>query len=83
MAQARLRFAGSTGLSDLEQRCLRLYGAGWTRTEISEIARVSRRTVGATLTVAKEKLGARSLAHAALLLGAVPAIPEPIGEPAG
>jgi hypothetical protein len=31
--------------------------------------RVSPRTVGAMLTVAKEKLGARSLAHAAVLLG--------------
>lgn len=67
MAQARLR-AQPTGLSNLEAKCLRLYGAGWSRDEISKAARVSRRTVGAALTVAKEKLGARTLAHAALLL---------------
>jgi DNA-binding CsgD family transcriptional regulator len=59
-------------LSELEIRCLRLYGAGWTRIEISGMARVSQRTVGASLTVAKEKLGARSLAHAAMLLGPGP-----------
>jgi DNA-binding CsgD family transcriptional regulator len=68
MAQARLPFSDPTGLSELEARCLRLYGAGWSRDEISRLARVSRRTVGAALTVAKEKLGARTLAHAALLL---------------
>jgi len=72
MAEARLRFSGPTGLSDLETRCLRLYGAGWSRAEISGMARVSPRTVGTTLTVAKEKLGARSLAHAAMLLGVDP-----------
>lgn len=69
MPEARFRSDASIGLSDLERRCLRLYGAGLNRTEISEMARVSRRTVGATLTVAKEKLGAKSLAHAALILG--------------
>src|SRR5207249_2724158 len=68
MAQPRLPIARHIGLSELEARCLRLYGAGCTREEISNAARVSRRTVGAVLTVAKEKLGARSLAHAALLL---------------
>jgi len=68
MSQARLPVADRTGLSELEARCLRLYGAGWNRDEISKRARVSRRTVGATLTVAKEKLGARTLAHAAMLL---------------
>ena len=77
MAQARMRFGGFNGLSDLEVRCLRLYGAGWTRVEISAVARVSPRTVGATLTVAKEKLGARSLAHAAMLLGAEPGSGKP------
>jgi DNA-binding CsgD family transcriptional regulator len=68
MAQPRLRFADPASLSELETCCLRLYGAGWNRDEISKVARVSRRTVGATLTIAKEKLGARTLAHAALLL---------------
>jgi DNA-binding CsgD family transcriptional regulator len=68
MAQARLPVADPIGLSDLEARCLRLYGAGWNRDEISKMARVSRRTVGAALTIAKEKLGARTLANAALIL---------------
>jgi DNA-binding CsgD family transcriptional regulator len=71
MAQARLPVADPIGLSELEARCLRLYGAGWNRDEISRIARVSRRTVGAALTIAKEKLGARTLAHAALLLSSL------------
>ena len=71
MAHARLPVGNPVGLSELETRCLRLYGAGWTRDEISRMARVSRRTVGTALTVAKEKLGARTLAHAALLLSAV------------
>jgi len=72
MAQPRLPVADPAGLSELEARCLRLYGAGWNRDEISTMARVSRRTVGWALTVAKEKLGARTLAHAALLLSALP-----------
>jgi len=68
VAEARLRTNSSTQLSQLEERCLRLYGAGWNRSEISAMVRVSARTVGNSLTVAKEKLGARSLAQAALLL---------------
>jgi len=73
MAQARLPVADRAGLSELEARCLRLYGAGWNRDEISKMARVSRRTVGASLTVAKEKLGARTLTHAALMLSGLSA----------
>jgi len=71
MAQPRLPIARDIGLSELEVRCLRLYGAGWSRAEISNSARVSRRSVGTALTVAKEKLGARTLAHAAILLTAL------------
>jgi DNA-binding CsgD family transcriptional regulator len=69
MAQARLPLAGSSKLSALEAKCLTLYGSGWSRDEISRLTRTSRRSVGTALTVAKEKLGARTLAHAALLLG--------------
>ena len=69
MAQARLPTTGPVGLSEIETRCLRFYGIGWSRNEISDAMRVSRRTVGSALTTAKEKLGARSLAHAAILLG--------------
>lgn len=68
MGQARAPWGRSIALSELESRCIRLYGAGWTRDEISRMAHVSPRTVGAALTVAKEKLGARSLAHAAILI---------------
>lgn len=70
IAQARLRINAGIDLSELEIRCLELYGAGMKRAEISAITRAAPRTVGATLTVAKEKLGARSLAHAAVLLRA-------------
>jgi len=68
MAQARIRRVASVELSALEACCLGLYGVGWTRDEISVVAHVSRRTVGAALTIAKEKLGARNLTHAALML---------------
>jgi DNA-binding CsgD family transcriptional regulator len=68
MAQARMPHARQAELSSLEVRCLDLYGGGRTRDEISVIAHVSRRTVGSALTIAKEKLGARNLTHAALML---------------
>jgi DNA-binding CsgD family transcriptional regulator len=80
LAQARLPIGRSLGLSELEAKCLLLYGAGWSRDEISSVAHVSRRTVGAALTVAKEKLAARSLTHAALLLSGFGRQVESLGE---
>ena len=80
MTHPRLPFADPAGLSELETRCLTLYGAGWSRDEISKVARVSRRTVGARLTVAKEKLGARTLAHAVTLLSSLALELGPLGD---
>jgi DNA-binding CsgD family transcriptional regulator len=67
MRRARIPRAVSAQLSAFEAYCLGLYGVGWTREEISVVAHFSPRTVGAALTIAKEKLGARNLTHAALM----------------
>lgn len=68
MGRARLPGNKSIGLSSLELQCLQLYARGFTRAEIAALTHVAERTVGSTLTVGKEKLGARSLAHAVFLL---------------
>jgi len=57
-------------LTDLERRILAAYAAGARRAEIATRVGLSDRTVGSYLTVVKEKLGARTLAHA-VALGAV------------
>ncbi len=54
-------------LSGLEIAVLRDYARGLSRQQIASHVGLSPRTVGQYLTVAKEKLGANSLAHAALL----------------
>jgi DNA-binding CsgD family transcriptional regulator len=57
-------------LTDLERRVLAAYAAGARRAEIAARIGLADRTVGTYLTVAKEKLGARTLAHAAALCAA-------------
>jgi DNA-binding NarL/FixJ family response regulator len=54
-------------LTELERRVLAAYAAGARRTEIATRVGLSDRTVGTYLTVVKEKLGARTLAHAVAL----------------
>ncbi len=54
-------------LTELERRILAAYAAGAHRTEIAARVGLADRTVGAYLTVVKEKLGARTLAHAVAL----------------
>jgi two-component system response regulator DesR len=54
-------------LTPLERRILEAYAGGACRAEIGERVGLSERTVGNYLTIAKEKLGARNLAHAASL----------------
>jgi len=68
VAQPRLSQARTIGLTGLEARCLELYSTGHSRAEIARILGVSLRTVGSTLTGSKEKLGAKNLTHAAVLL---------------
>jgi DNA-binding NarL/FixJ family response regulator len=53
-------------LTTTEKRVLEAFSDGRTRAEIAKIVGLSPRTVGHVLTVAKEKLGARSLAEAAV-----------------
>jgi DNA-binding NarL/FixJ family response regulator len=54
-------------LSDIESHVLRLYAAGFTRSEIARETGLSAHTIGHHLTTAKDKLHARSLAHAVYL----------------
>jgi DNA-binding CsgD family transcriptional regulator len=58
---------GLDALTPTERSILDLYARGLSRDEISRLAGLSRHTVGHALTTAKEKLHARSLAHAVFL----------------
>ena len=60
------------GLTPLEFRILLAYANGACRAEIGRHVGLSEHTVSNYLTVAKEKLGARSLAHAAFLTFGLP-----------
>ena len=67
--RARLaRPAGHDPLTPFERRLLELMAAGLNRTEIARALDRSPQTISNSLTVAKEKLGARSLAQAAVLI---------------
>jgi DNA-binding CsgD family transcriptional regulator len=54
-------------LTPLERHTLELFSTGMGRAEIAKRLNRSPKTISNTLTVAKEKLRARSLAHAAAL----------------
>jgi DNA-binding NarL/FixJ family response regulator len=54
-------------LNKVEIQVLLLYAAGFTRTEIARETGLSAHTIGHYLTTAKDKLQARSLAHAVYL----------------
>jgi len=62
------RTGGREALSPFERRLLQLKGAGLSRRQIAERVRRSPQTVSNSLTVAKDKIGARSLTEAAVLL---------------
>jgi DNA-binding NarL/FixJ family response regulator len=55
-------------LTPFERRLLGCLANGMDRTEIAELVHLSPQTVSHMLTVAKEKLGARSLVQAAVLI---------------
>jgi DNA-binding NarL/FixJ family response regulator len=59
---------GAASLSGTEGDVLRAYGEGLSRLEIATRLKRSPRAVSNCLTVAKEKMGARSLAQAAVML---------------
>ena len=58
---------GGDDLTELERRILAAYADGARRAEIAARVGLADRTVGSYLTVVKEKLGARTLAHAVAL----------------
>jgi len=62
------RAHSSIDLTALEVRILQLRSSGLSRREIARILHRSPQTISNSLTVAKEKLGARSLMEAAVLL---------------
>ncbi|MBV8667900.1 MAG: helix-turn-helix transcriptional regulator [Candidatus Eremiobacteraeota bacterium] len=55
-------------LSDIEREVLTHYARGLTRAEIAQQTGLSANTIGHYLTTAKDKLHARSLAHAVFIL---------------
>ena len=55
-------------LSYVEREALLAFSYGLSRDEIAGLMHISKRTTGQALTIAKEKLHARSLAEAAVLL---------------
>ena len=59
---------GFDGLTAFEHRIMELRARGMTRSEIALVVGRSPQTISNALTVAKDKLGARSLMEAAWLL---------------
>lgn len=55
-------------LTPVQQRSLELLAAGFRRKEIARKLHRSPKTISNSLTVAKEKLGARSLTEAVILV---------------
>jgi DNA-binding CsgD family transcriptional regulator len=62
-------------ITPYERRIFKLLGSGMSRSEIGRAVKRSPQTISNSLTVAKEKIGARSLVHAAVLLS------RPAGRP--
>jgi DNA-binding CsgD family transcriptional regulator len=62
-------------ITPYERRIFHLLGLGMSRSEIGRAVKRSPQTISNSLTVAKEKIGARSLVHAAVLLS------RPAGRP--
>ncbi len=57
-------------LTAFEHRALELFAAGLSRGKIAQVLNKAPKTISNSLTTAKDKLGARSLAEAAVLLAA-------------
>lgn len=59
-------------LTAFERRALELFASGMRRIEIAHVLNRAPKTISNNLTTAKDKLGARSLAEAAVLVTAEP-----------
>ena len=57
-------------LTAFERRTLELFAAGLPRGEIAQLLKRAPKTISNSLTAARDKLGARSLAEAAALMAA-------------
>ena len=62
------RPSGRDGLTPFESRILQLLATGMTRNEIAQKLDRSPQTISNALTLAKDKLGARSLTQAAVIV---------------
>jgi len=60
--------APSRTLTAFERRTLELFASGLARSEIARLLNRAPKTVSNSLTAAKDKLGAHSLAEAAVLI---------------
>jgi DNA-binding CsgD family transcriptional regulator len=68
MARAWKARVQAIGLTATERRILELHASGLTRNEIALRLRRSPQTISNSLTIAKEKLRARSLSEAVALI---------------
>ena len=69
LAPAAREISGSN-LTAFERRALELFAAGLQRREIAQELNRAPKTISNSLTAARDKLGARSLAEAAALIAA-------------
>jgi len=60
----------AANLTAFERRNLELFAAGLRRGEIAQLLKRAPKTISNSLTAARDKLGARSLAEAAALIAA-------------
>jgi len=65
---ATIELTQPDALSEIEREVLSLYARGLSRAEIAQHTGLSANTIGHYLTTAKDKLHARSLAHAVFIL---------------
>ena len=65
-----VRELGGSNLTAFERRALELFAAGLRRREIAQQLKRAPKTISNSLTAARDKLGARSLAEAAVLIAA-------------
>ena len=67
-AYARRDSGVAVNLTAFERRSLELFAAGLPRGEIAHLLKRAPKTISNCLTAARDKLGARSLAEAAVLI---------------
>ena len=68
MSMAMIGLSQPDALNEIEKEVLTLYARGLSRAEIAQHTGLSANTIGHYLTIAKDKLHARSLAHAVYLI---------------